>query len=594
MKHPSSLQDMTKILVSTALGKEKADLVVKNSNLVNVYTGELLEGIDVAVKADRIALLGKADHTVGPNTLILDASDKYLVPGFLDGHMHIEDTMVTVTQFARAVLPRGTTGVFTDLHEIASVLGLEGVRMVLEESRPLPLRVFLGIPSGIPASSPQFETAGAEMGPDDVREALKWEGVYGLGEVGNYPGVLTGDAEVHDKIQSTLRVGKVVDGHAASLLDDKLAAYAAAGIRSCHESTRKIDGLQRARLGIYTMIRESSISYDLANVIKVYTEQKIDSKRLILVTDDPHAEDLLGKGHMDHVIRRAIEEGVDPITAIQMATLNTAEHFQVDKDIGGIAPSKYADIVLLDNLSKVRVNEVIVGGKIISKRGKLIADLRQSEYPERAKKTINVKRRLNPKDFSIKAKQDKVRAHIISVTEGEVVTKHLIEELQTINGEIAQNAEKDIAKVAVADRHKATGNIGLGLVKGFGLKAGAVASTVAHDSHNLLVVGMNDSDMAFAANKLIEIGGGMVAVNQGKVLALVELPIAGLMSDKKVEEVGEELKLLKGAWAELGCKMTSPFITMSFLPLSVIPELRTTDKGLIDTKEFKRIDIVAE
>lgn len=594
MQTQSSLENVTKLLVSTALGREKADLVLKNANLVDVYTGELLEGTDVAIKGDRIALVGKADHTIGAGTTVLDVNGKYLAPGFLDGHVHIDDSMVTVTEFARVVLPRGTTGVFMDPHEIANVLGLKGVRLMLDEAKNVPLRVFTCVPSCVPSTSPEFETAGAEIGPREVEEALGWDGVVGLAEMMNYPGVLSGDDKVHDEIQVTLKAGKVVEGHSDSILDAELSAYAAAGITSDHESIRKIDGLQRARLGMYAMVREGYASIrNLAEVIKIVTEDRIDPRRVILVTDDRHPRDLVTEGHMDHVVRRAIEEGVDPVTAIQMATLNTAEHYGVDRDVGGIAPSKYADMAVLDNLSKISVSAVIAGGVLVAKDGKLTVDLRRPSYPEYARRTVRVKRPLTANDFVVRASLEEghVKAHVIGVGE-KITTRHLVEELPVKRGSIQPSVEKDTAKIAVIERHRLTGNIGLGFVKGFGFREGATASTIAHDSHNLLVVGLNDQDMALAANKLVEVGGGIAVVNKEEILGLVELPIAGLMSTKSVEEVHEEVKRLESIWAGFGCRMATPFPTIVLLALPVVPELRITDKGLIDTVHFKKLSSV--
>ena len=587
---------MTRTLVATAMGREKADLVVKDGNLVNVYTRELLEGVDVAVKGDRIALVGEAGHTVGLNTVTIDAKGRYLAPGFLDGHVHVESSMVTVTQFAKVVLLHGTTGAFIDPHEIANVLGLRGVELMLEESKGLPLKVFVSVPSCVPASSPEFETAGAEMGPKEVEEALKWDSVVALGEVMNYPGVIGGDGKMHGEIEAALRSGKVVEGHSDSILDKELAAYASAGITSCHESTRKVDGLQRARLGVYTMVREGSAWRDLAEVIRIVTEGGIDPRRVCLVTDDRHPKDLFEEGGVDHVVRRAIREGVDPLVAVQMATLNTAEHFNVDLNVGGIAPSRFADILILDGLTDVSVNTVIADGRVVAKEGRLIVDLKPPRYPDYAKKTVRVKRPLEPGDLVVRAPMETgtVRAHVIGVSEGKIVTKHLMEGLPVRAGATQASSQQDIVKAAVVERHKLTGNIGLGFVKGFGFKSGAVASTVAHDSHNLLVMGTNDEDMVLAANELVRIGGGMIAVKDGEVIALVELPIAGLMSPEEIQVVSEKMKGLESAWVDLGCDMASPFMTMSFLSLSVLPELRVTDKGLIDTVEFKKIGVLAD
>ena len=589
----TKLEEATRLLVRTALGREKADLVIRGGNLVNVNSGELLENVDVAIKRDRIALIGKADHTIGDSTLVIDARGQYLVPGFLDGHVHVESSMVTVTQFAKAVLPHGTTSVFIDPHEIANVFGLRGVKLMLDESKGLPLKVFVCIPSCVPAA-PGFETAGAEITPADVAEALRWEGVIGLGEMMNYPGVLHEDERVHEEIQLTLRAGKVVEGHADGLLDVELAAYAAAGITSCHESTRMVDGVQRLRLGMYAMIREGSAWRDVAEVIKCITKKGLDPRHVILVTDDRHPENLLEEGHMDHVVRRAVEEGVDPIIAVQMATLNTAEHYGISRDIGSIAPSKCADILILDNLPRVVVDTVIADGVVVAKQGKVLIDLVPPKYPDFVRRSIRLRRPIAPQDLSVRAPIEggKVKVRVIGVVEAKVITRHLQRHLEVKGGEVQPNPKEDVAKVAVVERHRLTGNIAVGFVSGFGFREGAVASSVAHDSHNLLAVGVNDNDMAFAINKLAEIGGGMIAVRDRETLALVELPIAGLMSDKPVEKVSEDVRKLRDAWIELGCTIESPFMTMSLLALPVLPELRITDKGLVDVVRFHMVNVI--
>ena len=594
----SKLWEVTKELVATALGRIKADLVIKNGTLVNVYTGELIENINVAVKGNRIAHIGsKIDHVIGDNTKVIDAKGNYLVPGFLDGHVHIESSMLLPSEFAKAVLPHGTTAVFADPHEIANVLGLKGIKLMLEDSKDLPLKVYIAIPSCVPASFPEFETAGASIGPKEVEEVLQWENVVALAEMMNYPGVLMGDDKVHGEIQVTLKHGKVVEGHYADPeLDEKLSAYIAAGITSCHESTRRIDALERARRGIWAMIREGSAWHDLEEVIKAVTERRIDTRRIILVTDDRHPEDILVEGHIDHVVRRAIQEGVDPITAIQMVTVNTAEHYKVDLDVGGIAPAKFADILIVEDLAKVKISTVIANGKVVAKDGKLIVDIKRKEVPEWATKTMNVKRKLTPEDFVIKApiKEGTVKAHVVQVIEAKVTTKHLIEEIPVVNYELKPRVEDDIAKAAVIERHHGSGDIGIGLVKGFGFKEGAIASTVAHDSHNLLVAGVNEGDMAFAANKLIDVGGGMVVVRNQEILGLVELPVAGLMSTEDAETVSEKVRKLAEGWRQIGRKMVSPFMTMALLSLSVLPELRITDQGIIDTLKFQKIPLILQ
>jgi len=584
-------------LVDVALGRVKADLVIRNGVLLSVYTGELLDGYNVAVKYGRIIHIGRRiDHLIGDKTYVIDADGMFLIPGFLDGHVHIESSMLMPVEFARAVLPHGTTSVFADPHEIANVLGLRGIKLMIDNSRDLPLKVFITVPSCVPASSPEFETSGAEIGPKEVEEVLKWERVVGLGEMMNYPGVLMGDDKVLGEIQATLKSGKVVEGHYADpVLEERLSAYIASGISSCHESVRKIDGLERVRRGIWTMIREGSAWHDLKEVIRGVTETRIDRRRFILVTDDRHPGDLIREGHIDHVVRRAIEEGVDPISAIQMVTINTAEHFKMDLELGGIAPGKYADILIVKDLSRMEIDTVIANGEVVARDGRLIVNIPYRDIPEWAGKTMNVSReRFNDSDFIIKApvREGTVKAHVIKVYEAKVFTKHLIIDVPIVNGEVKTDIEHDIAKVAVIERHHGTGNMGIGLVTGFGFKEGAIASTVAHDSHNLLIAGMNEDDMAYAANKLIETGGGMIVVSGGKVLGLVELEVAGLMSREDVYTVSEKVEKLNNAWRMISREMISPFMTMSLISLSVLPELRLTDKGLIDTIEFKRISLL--
>ncbi|RLE52689.1 MAG: adenine deaminase [Candidatus Methanomethylicota archaeon] len=591
----SKLHEILDELILTATGKAKADLVIQNGILVNVYTGEIIEKIDIAIKRDRIALIGDAAQTIGPQTKVIDASGKFIVPGLLDGHIHIESTMLTLTEFAKVILPKGTTGVFIDSHEIANVLGVKGVKLMADEARSLPLKVFICIPSCVPATSPEFETSGAEITTKEVEEMLKWEEVVGLAEVMNYPGVIRREEQVLSKIRATIKAGKVVEGHAPKLHGAELCAYAASGVSSCHESTSKDEGIEKLRVGMTLMIREGSAWKDLAEVIKAITEEKLNSRRAVLVSDDRHPEDLITEGHVDHLVRRAIQEGVDPVTAIQMATINVAEHYNLDLHIGGVAPPRYADMLIVDGLEKFKVSKVIADGKLIAENGKLTVNIPKFKYPNYAKNTIKLKKKISPEDFKIKARaHEKVNVRVIVVKEESALTKQAIEELKVENGEVKPNLERDIVKISVVERHKATGNISIGFVKGFNLKRGAAASSVAHDSHNIIVVGASEEDMATAVNKLVEIGGGMIVVLNRRILAMVELPIAGLMSNENAEKVSEKVRSLDAAWRKLGCKMRSPFMTMSILALPVIPELRITDKGLVDVKEFKIVDVLVE
>lgn len=591
----SKLSEVMRELIYTATGKIKADLVIKNCNLINVYSGEILEKIDVAIRKDRIALIGDADHTIGKGTIVINAESKYAAPGFLDGHIHIESTMLTLTEFSKITIPRGTIGVFMDPHEIANVLGKRGVQLFIEEAQRTPLKVFICAPSCVPATKSEFETSGAKILAEDIEEMMLWDEVIGLAEVMNYPGVIEGSSEVLEKIKATIKTKKIVEGHAPNVSGPELCAYVSAGITSCHESTKKREGLEKLRKGMTLMIREGSAWKDLSELIKVITEEKAISRRILLVSDDRHPEDLIKEGHMDYLVRRAIEEGVDPIKAIQMATLNPAEHYSLDLHIGGIAPPRYADILIIKNLEKIEVEKVIVDGVVAAEKGRMKIPIKRFRYPNYAKKTVNVKRKVTKDDFKFKVKnKDKVKIRVIKVKEGSIITEHLSEKVKIENNQVKVNLNKDIIKISVIERHKATGNISLGFVKGFGIKTGAAASTVAHDSHNIIVIGANEKDMATAANKLIEIGGGMTVVKNQEILALIELPIAGLMSEEEAETVCKKVEKLKEAWKQLECKIKSPFMTMSILALPVIPELRITDKGLIDVKEFKIVNVLME
>lgn len=589
------LYEMTRTLVDTAVGKLKADLVVRNVSLVNVNSEEIIEDQDVAIKKDRIAFVGQAEHTIGPTTRVIDAAGRYLVPGFIDGHMHIESAMVTATEFARAVLPHGSTTVFVDPHEIANVLGVSGVRFFLDESKNLPLKILITFPSCVP-SAPDFETTGGNIDTSEVEEALKWNGVVALGEMMNYPGVISSDPQVHGELAATLKAGRVVEGHAVNLLDRDLVAYVAAGITSCHESTKKIEVIQKLRLGMYVMLRESSAWRDVADTVRVVTEERLDSRHICLVTDDREPHSILTEGHVDHVVRRAIEEGVDPIKAIQMATINVAEHYECSRNLGSISPARLADMIILDRLSTVSIRTVIANGQVVSHDGKLTVNIARPKLPEFTRKSIVLKAPPTLDDLIVKSKtgQRTVRVRAIGIIPASAYTDYLEVEARSKDGRVNSNVDEDVLKIAVFERHRGTGNKSVGFVKGFGLREGAVASTVAHDSHNLVVAGTSDEDMITALNELVDSGGGMVVVRKGRTLAHVPLPIAGLMSERPVEAVAQEVERLKEAWVTLGCTLPSPYMNLALTTLSVIPKLRITDKGLLDTVNFKFVGPIIE
>lgn len=591
------LSEVTKELVYVAQGLKKAEVVIKNGKLINVNTSEILENIDVAITHGRIALVGDAKHTIGENTQVIDATGMYIAPGFMDGHIHVESSMLSVKEYAKAVIPHGTTAIYMDPHEIGNVLGMNGIKLMIEDGLDVPLRVYTTMPSCVPAT-PGFEDNGATINAKDISKAMTYDSVAGLGEMMNFKGVLDGDDAIHDELIATLNANKTITGHYSIPETEKgLNGYIASGARCCHESVRKEDALAKMRLGMYAQLREGSAWHDLKETVRSITENHIDTRFATLVSDDTHPNTLIEKGHLDHIVRRAIEEGVNPITAIQMVTINVADCFNMNRDLGCVSPGKFADIVLLKDLSRVQVDKVLINGELVSDNKKLCVNIESTVYPDFAKNTMNIGRVLNEKDFQICAKdnkKEKVRVRVMEIIEAKVGT-YAKEACVPIKKGIVQNdLSQDVIKAVVIERHKATSTMGKGFVKGFGLKEGAVASTVAHDSHNLLIVGTNDKDMALAGNTLAKVGGGMVAVKNGEVIALNPLPIAGLMSEEDVESVAKKVKNLDKAWKTLGCKIESPFMTMALLSLAVLPELRLTNRGLFDTVNFKKVSIFVE
>ncbi|MCR4429177.1 MAG: adenine deaminase [Caldiserica bacterium] len=588
------LGSVSRTLARTAMGEEKADLVLIGGKLINVCSGEILERMDVSIKGSRIAYVGPdASFSVGEGTEVLDVKGMYLSPGFLDGHVHVESSMLTIRQFASAVLPHGTTGIFWDPHEIANVFGLKGVKLMLEDSRGLPLQVFMEIPSCVP-SCPGFETSGAQVSLEDISEALSWEGVIGLGEVMNFPGVISGDPFLHEAIARTLEAGKVVTGHYSSRdLGRAFQAYAASGIGDCHEGVSLDDARSRIRAGMYALIRFGSAWHDIKENIKAVTEARLDSRFICLVSDDRHPETLLSRGHMDDVLREAIGNGVPPIMAIQMATLNTASNFGISRDFGSVSPSRFADIVVLEDLKEVKINSVIACGRVVYREGQLLTQFEPFPYPEEIKNSVKLRDLPREEDFRIPVQSlGHARVRIIEVIENQVLTRHRVFDLPVLNGFLSPSPELDVAKIAVLERHHKSGNIGLGFVKGLRIRRGAIASTVSHDCHNLLVCGMSDREMARACAEVVRMGGGMAVILGDQVLARVELPIGGLMSDEPVEVVSAKVRKLGEGLKEIGCDLNSAMMTFSLLALPVIPELRLTDRGLFDSVTFQPVPIL--
>ncbi len=587
--------EVARQLVDVAMGRTPADLVIRGGAWVNVYTREIISHTDVAVVAGRIAYCGPdAAYCIGPQTRVIEAKGRYLVPGLLDGHMHVESSMVTVTEYVRAVIPHGTTGIFADPHEVANVLGLRGVRLMVEEAAAMPINVFVQMPSCVP-SAPGLERPGATITPEDVAEAMRWPGIIGLGEMMNFPGVFGNDPNMHAEMAETMKAGKTIGGHYASPdLGRPFHAYVAGGPADDHEGTREIDAVERARRGMRPMLRLGSAWYDVETQITAITKLGLDPRQLILCTDDVHAATLVQEGHMDRVLRHAISLGLDPVIAIQMMSLNTAQHFGVERDLGSIAPGRYADIVLASNLQDFRAELVIGAGEVLAEDGKLLIDLPRHVYPDDAQHTIKLGRAVSADDFRVSTSANPtVTAHVIGVIENQAPTHHLTATLKVVNGEALPDPAQDVARVALVERHRATGEVVNGFVQGFGFnKPCAVAATVAHDSHHLLVVGTSNEDMALAVNTLAKVGGGVVVIREGQQLALVELPIAGLMSAERAEVVADKSARMVSAMQDCGCRLHNAYMQLSLLALVVIPELRISDLGLVDVTQFKHIPVV--
>jgi len=560
-------------LISVAKGECPADLILANANVVNTFTGEIEPG-NVAIYGDRIA--GVGDYHQAKQ--VLDLTGKYLAPGFINGHTHLESSMLDIGQYARAVVPRGTLALVTDLHEIANVCGLEGMRYVLSSARRLPLDLFLMAPSCVPAT--HLETSGASITPQDVRQILKWQGCIGLGEVMNFPGVLAGDASVLRKIE--LAKGKIVDGHAPGVTGKDLAAYIAAGIRSDHESVSLAEARDKLRQGMFIMIREGSSEKNLDALLPLVTDKTY--KRCFFVVDDRSCVDLLRDGDIDAVARKAIGTGLEPVRAIQMATINTAGYFRLDR-LGAVAPGYFANLIVLNDLSSLQIDVVFYRGRLVAREGKPLFPLYQPSG-RGLNNTVNIK------PFTMEALRIMASGEakpVIEVVPGQIITRKKLEKVRAVDGVIVPDTSRDILKLVVVERHKATGNVGLGLVGGFGLKRGALASSIAHDSHNIIAVGTSDEDIFAAVKEVERLQGGLVAVDGGKVSASLSLPIAGLLSDEALETVVAELEKLERVAEDLGTTLPSPFATLSFLALPVIPELRLTDLGLVDVKEFRLV-----
>ncbi len=586
--------DLAPQLVNTAAGRSPADTIITNGIWVNVHTREALPGHDIAITAGRIAFVGPdASHCRGPDTQIIDAQGRYMIPGLCDGHMHIESGMLTPAEFARAVIPHGTTSMFTDPHEIANVLGLKGVRMMHDEALMQPINIFTQMPSCAP-SAPGMETTGFEISAEDVAEAMAWPGIIGLGEMMNFPGVSNADPQMLAEIAATQRAGKTVGGHYASPdLGPAFAAYVAGGPADDHEGTCEADAIARMRQGMRAMIRLGSAWYDVETQITAITEKGLDPRNMILCTDDCHSGTLVNDGHMNRVVRHAIDCGCDPLIALQMATINTATHFGLERDIGSLTPGRRADVILTSDLTTLPIETVIARGQIVAQDGVCLVDCPHYNWPDTARQTVNMGKTLTGADFQITAPAgaNAVTANVIGVVENQAPTRALKFELPVTDGRVQPSGE--VAQIALVERHRATGGVVNAFVSGFGYTGKmAMASTVAHDSHHMIVVGTDTDQMALAANRLREVGGGITIYREGAELALLELPIAGLMSDQPAAQVAAKADQMMQAMRDCGCTLNNAYMQHSLLALVVIPELRISDLGLVDVRTFEFIPVL--
>ncbi|MFC1895889.1 adenine deaminase [Thermodesulfobacteriota bacterium] len=568
--------DMTK-RIQAARGDIPADLCIVNGRLLNVLTGEILEQ---AVSIADGVVVGFGEREARRR---LDARGCYLVPGLVDPHVHIESSMVCVSEFAKAVLPHGTTTVVADPHEIANVLGTGGIRYMLDSARGQPMGVFFTLPSCVPAT--EMETSGARLRARDLEPFLDEEMIVGLAEVMNFPGVIHGDLDVLEKIDRARRRAKRVDGHAPGVLGANLDAYITAGVASDHECTGVEEAMEKARKGMHVMIRQGTGAKNLHDLLPAVTE---DNHRCFMwCTDDRHPHDILDTGHVDSIVREAIGLGLDPVTAVRLGTINAAEYFGLH-DRGAIAPGRRADVLLVPDLAEFRPVQVVSGGMLVARNGRLLPG---TSWPQTVSGASSMNVATGGPDFAVPA--DGKRIRVMELVPGQIVTRQVVEDARVENGRAVPDPERDILKLAVVERHSATGNVGKGFVRGFGIKAGALASSVAHDSHNIIVVGASDDDMRAACEAVVAMEGGLAAVLNGARLAGLALPVGGLMSEMTMVAVRERLDaLLEASWS-LGCIAEDPFMALSFLALPVIPELKLTDKGLVHVPSFSVVPLFA-
>ena len=595
----SPLWECSEELIQVAQGERPAELVIRHANLVSVTTHEILPDTDIAVSCGRVAYLGLGEHTaehcIGPDTKVVDARGLYATPGLMDSHIHVESAMIGVAEYARAVVPHGTTGIFCDPHEVGNVTGLPGVRAMFEDARRVPLKAMMTPPSCVPAVH-GVEDTGASITAEDIADTMAWDNVVALGEMMNFPGVLAREGNALGEIRETLAADRVVTGHFPSPDRDRaLNAYVAAGVSSCHESGSFDEVLAKLRLGMYVQLRQGSAWLNLPGYLPQLVASGVDARLCLLCSDDNHPHTLVDEGHMDRILRTAVELGLDPVTALQMATINCAQYFGRAHDMGSVTPGKCADIVLFDDLESFRARMTFIDGELVAEDGCALFDVAPYEWPDFMTHTMNLGFEPTPETFRVPApgrSDGTARVRAMGIEPGDTITRNIVVEVPVRDGALLADREHDVLKVAVFDRHHGSaGTHAFGFVTGFGIH-GALAQTVSHDAHNLLVMGDNDEDMALAAKTLAECGGGEVAVADGQVLALVELPVCGLMSTDRVEVVAEKVAAARKAWEQMGCSMPSPFMTMGVMSLACVPELRLTNRGYVNCLTFEMEDLL--
>lgn len=569
-------------LIKAARGDAPADLVLTNCRLINVYTGEIHQA-EVAIHGGLIAAVGQSLQPVKASET-LDLGGRYLCPGFINAHVHVESSMVIPTEFARAVVPRGTTTAVSDPHEIANVCGMAGIRYMLDVAEHAPMTILANAPSCVPAT--HMSTSGASLSAEDLAALLDHPRVPGLAEMMNCPGVILAVPEVLAKVETYAK--RPIDGHAPGLTGRELQAYVAAGIGSDHECVTAEEATEKLRLGMRLLIREGTTARNLGALLPAVTPA--NARRCCFCTDDRHPVDLLDEGDLDVLVRTAIAGGLEPITAIQMATLNTAEWFRL-WDRGAVAPGKRADLVVFSDLSDLRAELVFVGGRLVARDGQMVVGRTPPGVDDSAVRNTVRLPALTGEELALDVPAGDRRVRVIGASSDQVVTEHLVMEPTVRGSEAIADPERDLLKMAVIERHRRTGNLGLGFVSGIGLRRGAIATTVCHDHHNLIVIGADDASMMTAVRAAAEMGGGEAVAVGDRVMQTLALPIAGLMSDRPLEQVRQQQDAMLEAAAELGCPLHDPFMTASFLALEVIPALKLTDQGLVDVDQFELVDL---